>query len=121
MDPKYIQKVQEWIKYDNVLQRIKQETTDAANKKKEVEEEILTYVQENNLQSLNINVSDGSIKFSTVNSKSPLTMKTLKSLLEKYSTEKKVVINIDEIVKFINDNMESKAKSFIKRDIKINS
>jgi len=118
MDPKYIEKVQEWIKYDNVLQRIKEETSEALTKKKEVEEEILIYVQDNNLQSLNINVSDGNIKFSTINSKTPLTIKTLKALLERYSSEKKPIEDIDSIIKFINDNIESKVKSFIKRDIK---
>ncbi len=120
MDPNYISKIQEWIKYDNIIQRIKEETSEASEKKKQIEEEIVSYVQTNNLQSLNINISDGNIKFGTLTSKTPLSMKTLKQLLEKFSRDKQALSQelIENIIKFINDNQESKTKTFIKRDIK---
>jgi len=121
MDPAYIEKIQEWIRCDNILQRIKEETNEAIDRKKKVEEEILTYVQVNNLQSLNINVSDGNIKFGSITSKTPLSMKTLKQLMEKFSKDKHPLSAdlIEQIIKFISENQESKTKSFIKRDIKI--
>jgi len=101
MDPRYIEKIQEWVKLDNQLLR----------------ENILEFINQNKLEALTINISDGTIKFATQNSKSPLTIKSLKSILDKYNNEVSP-INVDDLVKYINANMETKSRTYIKRDVK---
>ena len=117
MDPRYVEKIQEWVKLDNQLLRFKESNSEVIQKKKELEENILEFITQNKLESLTINISDGSIKFGTQNSKAPLTMKSLKSILDKYNNEI-APIAVDDLIKFINSNMESKSRTFIKRDVK---
>ena len=117
MDPRYVTKIQEWVRLDNQLMRVKEESADVVEKKRELEEEIVQFVSEKKLQNLTINISDGAIKFSTTNSKAPINMKSLKTLLEKYSQEV-AFVNTNEILKYIGDNLETKSKVSIKRDLK---
>lgn len=117
MDPRYVEKIQEWVKLDNQLLRVKDSTSDIQQKKKDLEEDILEFISKNKLEALTINISDGTIKFSSQNTKTPLNMKSLKTILDKYSSEESP-INVDEIIKYISNNLETKTRSFIKRDVK---
>jgi len=117
MDPRYVEKIQEWVKLDNQLLRVKDSTSDIQQKKKDLEEDILEFISKNKLEALTINISDGTIKFSSQNTKTPLNMKSLKTILDKYSSEE-CPINVDEIIKYISNNLETKTRSFIKRDVK---
>jgi hypothetical protein len=118
MDPSYSRKIQEWVRCDNQLLRVKEETANYLEKKKELETEIVDYVQGNGMKNLTINISDGVIKFATTNSKAPLSRKTLKSSLESYSSTVKKLDDIDAIINYVYDNIETNTKTFIKRDVK---
>jgi hypothetical protein len=118
MNPTYATKIQEWVKYDNQLLRFKEETSSITEKKKALESEIIDYISKNNMNNLTINISDGAIKFSSVNSKPPMSRKSLKTALENYSTNIKPLYDIDEIVEFVYNQLEVTTKTFIKRDIK---
>ena len=117
MDPTYVNKIQEWVRLDNQLLRAKEESAECVDKKRELEDEIIKFVTEKKLENLTINISDGAIKFPTTNTKAPLNIKTLKGLLEKYSQEV-AFVNTNELLKFINDNLETKSKVSIRRDLK---
>lgn len=117
MDPTYVQKIQEWVRLDNQIMRMKEESSDFTDKKRELEEEIISFVTTKKLENLTINISDGAIKFSTTNSKAPMNYKSLKPILEKYSQEV-AYINTNELLKYINDHLETKSKVSIKRDLK---
>lgn len=117
MDAEYVQKIQSWVELDNRVLRNKQTIQEVVEKKKELEEEILEYIETHKFDKFTINISDGSIKFSKRNVTQPLSMRTLRTALEKYSEEKQE-IDVEEILDFVADNLEVKAKYFMKRDVK---
>lgn len=117
MEAAYLQKIQSWVEMDNKVIRNKQSIHEVLEQKKELEEEILEYIEKNKFDKFTLNISDGNIKFSKRNVTQPLSIKTLRSALEKYSVEKHD-IDVAEIMDFVTENMEVKAKYFMKRDIK---
>jgi chromosomal replication initiation ATPase DnaA len=118
MDNQYIDKLKEWIELDNQVIRLKEQLTDINEDKKELEEEILKYVEDNSFDKLTINISDGSLKFSQTTQKSPISIKFLKSTLNKYNEEHNKSVDIDNLLKFISSSIETKTKRYIKRDVR---
>lgn len=119
MELNYIKRVQDWVENDNKLLKLKEDMKDPIEKKKQLEDEILTYVESNKLDNLCLNISDGTIKFSKRNQTQPLSLRVIKSLLEGYSETNR--INVDDICDFISSNLEKKTIISMKRDIKDNS
>jgi DNA-binding protein Fis len=119
MELNYIKRVQDWVESDNKLFKLKEDMKDPIEKKKQLEEEILTYVESNKLDNLCLNISDGTIKFSKRNQTQPLSMRVIKSLLDSYSETN--TINVDDICDFILSNLEKKTVVCMKRNIKDNS
>jgi arginine decarboxylase-like protein len=119
MELNYIKRVQDWVDTDNKLLKLKEDMKDPLEKKKQLEEEIITYVESNKLDSLCLNISDGTIKFSKRNQTQALSMRVIRTLLESYSENDR--INVDEICDFITSNLEKKMIISMKRDIKDNS
>jgi hypothetical protein len=116
MDIEYVKKIQKWVEYDNILTKHKTEMKDVVEKKKELEENILKYVEDNKYDKLTINISDGNIKFSKRNVTQPLSMKTLKIILDKYNSEHQS-LDVPEILKYIDDSLEVKKKILMSREI----
>lgn len=119
MDPVYVDKVKQWVEFDNILLKHKETVKDVQEKKKELEEAILKYVEDHKYDRLVINISDGHIKFGKRNVTQPLSMKTLKVLLDKYSAQEES-IDVPTLMKFINDNLDVKAKTVMNREVKAN-
>jgi hypothetical protein len=118
MDDTYVDKLKEWIELDNQAIRLKEQLNDVNDNKKEIEEEILQYIEANSFDKLTINISDGNLKFPQATTKSPLSIKFLKNTLNKYNDEHGQTVDIDKILKFISSNMETKTKRYIKRDVR---
>lgn len=119
MDIAYIKKVQEWVELDNILLKSKEETQDSVDKKKDIEGDILNYVEKHNIE-FNLAISDGHIKFAKRNTNQALSMKVIKTLLGKYfsTVEKaKLGVDVDDICEFLTSNLEKKTVYFMKRDI----
>lgn len=124
MDAEYIRKVQEWVQVDNKVRRIKEsikalEDKELFDKRDELERDITEHVMKTRMEQLTINISDGQIKFSKTNSKAPLTMKALRSLLESYKTQKGAACSLDvnDLMDYVQENIETKTKIAIKRTI----
>lgn len=118
MDLSCVKRIQEWVELDNVILKNKEQIQDKVDKKKQLEEEILEYVETNKLDNLCLNISDGTIKFGKRTSTQPLSMKILRQMLEKYNADKHTSININEVCDHIVSNLEKKNQTFLKRDIK---
>lgn len=132
MDVAYINKIQKWVELDNVILRSQEGVKDhleALNKNKEevakwteekktIEDNVLDYIQKNKMDKLTINISDGCIKFGKKNTQQNLTLKTLKTLLDKYSEAEGVGVDTNKLFDFIVDNLEKKTTLFMKRDLK---
>ena len=116
MDIGYIKKIQDWVQYDNRILKNKEDMKDVIDKKKELEEDILEYIEKNKYDKLTVNITDGNIKFSKRNTTQPLSMKTLRTIFEKYNN-KGGDLDITEIMKFISESLETKQKIHMQRDI----
>lgn len=131
MDSTYITKIQKWVELDNQILRSQESVkvhTEALNKnkdevativeeKKKVENDILEYIQKNSFDKLTINIGDGAIKFGKKTSQQPLTLKTLKSLLDKWSETNKNNVDTNKLYDFIVDNLDKKTAIFMKREL----
>ena len=119
MDPEYRKKMLKWVEYDSKVQKNKEDMQDVVEKKKILEDDIIKYVEQNNMDhKFTFTLQDGSIKFSKRNSTQPLSMKTLKTILEKYNIDNDASIDIPEIAKYISDNLEVKQKTHMAREVK---
>ena len=117
MDDQYVEKMKEWIELDNVYGSLRQQMSDLADKKKELEDDILKYIEENNLEKVVVSVSDGTLKFPKRSTQQSISLKFLKANLSKYN-EDKSPINVEDICKFLISNLETKTKLSIKRDLR---
>jgi hypothetical protein len=118
MDIVYIKKIQEWVDCDNKVLKFKEDVKESTEKKKELEEEILQYVEDNKYDKLTLNISDGNIKFSKRTSTQPLSIKTLKNIFENYNNDGGN-LNVSELMKFISDSLETKQKVHMTRDFNV--
>jgi hypothetical protein len=118
MDSSYVHKIRDWVVLDNEILRQKETVQDAIDKKKVIEEDILQYVEENQFENLTLTISDGSIKFGKKSMTQPLSIKTLKILLEKYAVSHQISINVNDICQYITQNLEKKNSIYMKRELK---
>lgn len=117
MEDTYVDKLKQWIELDNSITELKDELSVFVGRKKELEEEILQYVQEKSLDKVTIPTSDGALKFAKRKVPQAITMKYIKGTLEKYvQQEGDIGINIENICKFLASNLDTKSKTYIKRD-----
>jgi hypothetical protein len=117
MDTTYIDKMKDWIDLDNKTIELKEKLNEIANKKKELEDDITKYIEDNNFEKITVDVDDGHLKFQKRNTTQTISLKYLKSTLLKYHEEKEE-INIDGIYDFLSSNLETKSKIYIKRDVR---
>lgn len=141
MDSTYVEKVRRWVALDNRVIRNKQEMASVLEERKELEDDILDYVETESLDGLTLSISDGSIKFAKRTSSSPLTLKSLRTILsglfvehddepsdaESEARKRRVVQAltsvgnedaIDAIVDHVAANLTKKSVLTLKRDIR---
>lgn len=118
MEETYIHKLKKWIELDNSVSKLKEEMSAFVEEKKELEDDILQYVEEHNLDKVTVNISDGSLKFPKRKVPQSITMKYIKSTLEKYVEQNKNnIFDVESICKFLSSNLETKSKTYIKRGL----
>jgi hypothetical protein len=118
MNDNYIKKVKRWVDLDNAIEIKKSKIKNYSDERKKLETEIVDYITDNDMQNVQINISDGYIKFPENKTLQALSMKTLKDNLEKVFKEHPQSELTPEIIyKYILDNRETKSKIVIKRHI----
>ena len=104
--------IQNWVELDNELKRINERAKDIRTRKNDIEDKLMTYVEDNNMNNNVVNISDGKIKFCETKQTSPLTL----GFLEKCLSE--VIANqnqVKQIVDYIKSKRETKMVPEIKR------
>jgi hypothetical protein len=104
--------IQNWVELDNELKRINERAKDIRMRKNDIEDKLMTYVEDNNMNNSVVNISDGKIKFCETKQTSPLTL----GFLEKCLSE--VIANqnqVKQIVDYIKSKRETKMVPEIKR------
>lgn len=116
MDDKYLEKLRKWIDLDNQTARLKSQLADLGDQKKELEDDIIEYINSNSLDKVTVNIADGTLKFAKRNTQQTISRKYLKATLMKYNEEQEP-INTDSVLQYLIANLESQTKMFIKRDV----
>ena len=104
--------IQNWVELDNELKKLNEKTKDIRTRKNDIEDKIITYVEDNSMNNSVVNITDGKIKFCEVKQTQPLTL----GFLEKCLSE--VIANqsqVKQIVDYIKSKRETKMVPEIKR------
>ena len=104
--------IQTWVELDNELKKLNEKSKDIRTRKNDVEDKIMTYVEDNDMNNSVVNIADGKIKFCETKQTSPLTL----GFLEKCLSE--VIANqgqVKQIVDYIKSKRETKMVPEIKR------
>ena len=104
--------IQSWVELDNELKKLNEKTKDIRTRKNDIEDKIMTYVEDNSMNNSVVNITDGKIKFCEVKQTQPLTL----GFLEKCLSE--VIANqsqVKQIVDYIKSKRETKMVPEIKR------
>lgn len=120
MDDTHIYKLKEWINLDDQTLELKNSMNVLNEKKKEIEEDIIQYVEDKKLEDVTITFGDRKLKFAKVNVKQTLSIKYIKTALTNYNDElsKSHKIDIDDLCKYLLENLETTSKVCIKRPIR---
>tara|TARA_B100001059_G_C17806249_1_gene569320 strand:+ start:1732 stop:2079 length:348 start_codon:yes stop_codon:yes gene_type:complete len=104
--------IKKWVNLDSQLKELNDKVRDIRGERNELSDNIMNFVDDNNLSSSTIKISDGKLKFTTNKQTSPLTLGFLeKCLMELFNSEEKV----GKIMEHIKDKREVKYNSDIKR------
>ena len=104
--------IQNWVELDNDLKKLNEKVKETRTRKNDLEDKIMTYVEDNCMNNSVVNIADGKIKFCEVKQTSPLTL----GFLEKCLSE--VIANqsqVKQIVDYIKGKRETKIVPEIKR------
>jgi predicted transcriptional regulator len=104
--------IQNWVELDNDLKKLNEKVKEIRTRKNDLEDKIMTYVEDNDMNNRVVNIADGKIKFCEVKQTSPLTL----GFLEKCLSE--VIANqsqVKQIVDYIKSKRETKIVPEIKR------
>jgi predicted transcriptional regulator len=104
--------IQTWVELDNDLKKLNEKVKEIRTRKNDLEDKIMTYVEDNDMNNSVVNIADGKIKFCEVKQTSSLTL----GFLEKCLSE--VIANqsqVKQIVDYIKSKRETKIVPEIKR------
>lgn len=118
IDQDTINKVKQWVSLDNKIELKKIRLKDYADEKKALEEDIISYIEQNNKVNLQINTSDGYIDFSEQKSNQVMSLKYIKDTLDNFfanNTDK--TPTAAAVFDHLLSNREQKTKVVMKRHI----
>lgn len=104
--------IQSWVELDNELKKLNDKVKEIRTRKNDIEDKIMVYVENNEMNNSVVNISDGKIKFCETKQTSPLTL----GFLEKCLSE--VIANqgqVKQIMDYIKSKRETKVVPEIKR------
>lgn len=104
--------IKEWVNYDNELKILHENTKEIRNKKNELEDKILSFVENNNMDNAVINISDGRLKFVETKQTAPITLTFLDQCLSEVIANK---TQVEQIMNYIKKKRETKMVPEIKR------
>jgi Fe-S cluster assembly scaffold protein SufB len=110
----YQKKISRWVELDDRITTRTAKLKIYKDEKKELEDDILRYVEEGELENIKINVDDSKILFEQTSTIGTISLKLLRDRLQKYFSSHKTA-SADDIYKFIVDSREVKNKLVMKR------
>ena len=108
-------KIKQWVELDNKVKILIDQVREIRNERNNVSDEIVAFVDENNLDKAVIEISDGALKFGKTKQTSSLTLKFVKQCLTDCITNEETV---DRLIEYMKSKREIKMKNDIKRSYK---
>ena len=106
-------RIQQWVAVDNQLKKINEQVKELRNKRHELEQNITTYAQSNNLSNATVKIGDGRLKFTNTRVPEPLTFKYLeKTLNSVIKNETQVNLIMEQIKQNRNIKIVPEIKRF---------
>ncbi len=106
------QNIKSWVKLDSDLKEINDQAKQLRSAKSALQSSIYDFVQQNELESSTVKISDGKLKFTQTKQTPPLSLGFIEScLMDKLKNED----SVSEIMEYIKSKRESKFSSEIKR------
>jgi hypothetical protein len=106
------QKIQSWVQIDNKIKNLNDHLKELRIQKTSLNENILDYAYDKQLQKSTINISDGKLKFINTTQTEPLTFKYIQKTLAEIISDPK---QVDFIINKLKENRQSKTICEIKR------
>ena len=106
------QNIKNWVSIDNELKKINEHARDLRAKRAEINDNIIRYVESQNLDQATIQISDGQLRFAPTKHTACLTFKHVEACLHHCLNNTDHVKNI---MKYIKDSRESTHMLDIKR------
>ena len=107
--------IKTWVNIDNELKVINNKARELREERKDIQDEIMQYVETNKLSNATVNISDGQLKFANVRQQSSLTYTHVKTCLMDCIQDEE---NVKKIMKYIKQKRDFKYVPDIKRSYK---
>jgi hypothetical protein len=91
--------VKNWVQLDSQLKTLNEKTKELRNQRNDLSNGIFDFVDDNNLSSSTIKISDGRLKFAQNKQTAPLTLGFLETCLSDIINDEEKVIQIMEYIK----------------------
>lgn len=107
--------IKQWVEIDNEVKALNSQLRELRMNRNNISDQIVSFVDSNNLDKAVIEISDGSLKFGTVKQSSAITLKFVKKCLNDCINNEETV---DQLIEYIKSKRDIKIKSDIKRSYK---
>jgi uncharacterized membrane-anchored protein YjiN (DUF445 family) len=104
--------IKKWVSLDSQLKTLNDSVKEIRNERNELADNIFDFVEENNLSTSTIKISDGKLKFAQNKQTSPITLGFLENCLTDLFHDE---VKVDQIMTYIKDKREIKMVPDIKR------
>ena len=104
--------IKQWVELDNKVRVLNDQIREIRNERNNISDEIVSFVDENNLDKAVIEISDGALKFGKTKQTSSLTLKFIKKCLTDCISNEETV---DKLIEYMKSKREIKMKNDIKR------
>tara|TARA_B000000557_G_C20787387_1_gene449306 strand:+ start:732 stop:1088 length:357 start_codon:yes stop_codon:yes gene_type:complete len=104
--------IQNWVKLDNKIKKLSSELKLYRNEKSNLSNNIVNFIEDNDMEHTKIQISDGLLKFNKVKHTAPLTFKFLNECLNKCINNEE---HVTQIMNFIKEQRTSTYNLDIKR------
>ena len=105
--------IKEWVSVDNELRILTEHIKELRDKRNKVNNNIIRYVETNQLTNSTIQLSDGLLKFYNQKTYAPLTYSFLEDTLKEILS----IEQTNQIIKYIKEKRETQTNVCIKRNI----
>ena len=104
--------IQSWVAIDNQIKTLSDRLKELRAERNDIGENIIAYVETNELSNAVVKISDGKLRFGTSRQTAPLTLRHVEECLNKCISDGE---KVSAIMKYIKDTRDVKENPDIKR------